>query len=536
MPHRRLKPHSVSRHLSSCVVSLLAAVACATPAAATPPAEATSDAVDAASSNASSPTTGTASPTVSTIDPGLISNPAAFFQQKIQPDTLTVASDPTFGTGLFSSSRATLLGDAFGLRPVLGRFGITIAASEVSEVFGNATGGIRRGAAYDGLTTATLQLDMMRAFGLVGGTFQASALQIHGRNLSAENLLILDTISGIEANRSTRLWELWYDQAFNNGAFDIKIGQQSLDQEFITSQGSSLFANTMSGWPLLPSVDQYAGGPAYPLSSLGVRIKGEVAPNVTGLLGVFDDNPPGGPFNNDSQTRGREASGTRFSLNTGALVFGELQYAWNQVSTGDLVHAENKGLPGTYKLGFWYDTAPYPNQRFDIQGLSLSDPNSTGVARMDRGNYSFYGVFDQMIYRPDAYEPRSVSIFARVMGAPGDRNLVSFSTNAGIALKAPFAGRDSDTVGLGFGVGKLSSGASGFDRDFAANNPGTFAPIRTTEFFLEATYQYQIAPWWNLQPDFQYIFKPSGGIVNPLIPDQLVHDEAIFGVRTTITF
>ena len=61
---------------------------------------------------------------------------------------------------------------------------------------------------------------------------------------------------------------------------------------------------------------------------------------------------------------------------------------------------------------------------------------------MDRGNYSFYGVFDQVIYRPDAYEPRAVSIFARIMGAPGDRNLVSFSTNAGVALKAPFAGRD----------------------------------------------------------------------------------------------
>ena len=74
----------------------------------------------------------------------------------------------------------------------------------------------------------------------------------------------------------------------------------------------------MAGWPLLPSVDQYAGGPAYPLSSLGVRIKGEVAPHITGLLGVFNDNPPGGPFNDDSQTRGREASGTRFNLNTPA--------------------------------------------------------------------------------------------------------------------------------------------------------------------------------------------------------------------------
>ena len=60
--------------------------------------------------------------------------------------------------------------------------------------------------------------------------------------------------------------------------------------------------------------------------------------------------------------------------------------------------------------------------------------------------------------------------------------------------------------------------------------------MRSSEFFFEATYQYQIAPWWNLQPDFQYIVRPSGGIVNPLNPDHLIQNEAIIGVRTTITF
>ena len=470
------------------------------------------------------------------IDPALVANPGLYILGKVQPDTLTPANDPTFTTGLFGSARSTLLGDVFGIRSTLGRYGITIAATEQSEVLGNATGGLRQGAAYDGLTTVTLQLDTLRAFGILGGTFNVSALQIHGRNVSTKNLDVLDTVSGIEANRATRLWEAWYDQAFMNGAFDIKIGQQSVDQEFINSQNSSLFVNTMSGWPLLPSVDQYAGGPAYPLSSLGARIRGELAPHLVGLLGVFNDNPPGGSFNDDSQTRGREASGTRFNLNTGALIFGELQYSWNQASTGDVVKTEAKGLPGTYKVGFWYDTAAFPNQRYDTQGLSLNDPNSNGVARMNKGNFSFYGLFDQVIYRPDAYEPKAVSIFARIMGAPEDRNLISFSTNVGIALKAPFEGRDNDTVGLGFGLGKLSNGARGFDRDFAATNPGTLAPIRSVETFIEATYQYQIAPWWNLQPDFQYIFRPSGGIVDPTNVNRIVRDEAVFGVRTTITF
>jgi len=45
-----------------------------------------------------------------------------------------------------------------------------------------------------------------------------------------------------------------------------------------------------------------------------------------------------------------------------------------------------------------------------------------------------------------------------------------------------------------------------------------------------------LAPWWQLQPDFQYITNPSGGIVNPNAPGQKIGNAAIFGLRTIITF
>ncbi|MGB7125253.1 MAG: carbohydrate porin, partial [Methylovirgula sp.] len=391
----------------------------------------------------------------------------------------TPATEPSFATGLFSSSRTTLLGDAGGLRTLLGKYGITLSVTEQSEIFGNATGGTRQGAYYDGLTTGTLQLDTQKGFGWTGGLFNVSAFQIHGQSLSAENLAALQTVSGIEASPATRLWELWYQQTILDGRFDIKIGQQSLDQEFMTSAGSALFINTMMGWPLVPSEDLYAGGPAYPLSSLGVRLRGQIVSGLTGLIGVFDDNPPGGPFNDDPQTLGPEAGGVKFNLNTGALVIGELQYAVNQPSAGDVVKQGNTGLPGTYKLGFWYDTARFPDQQYDMYGLSLADPASTGIPRMDTGNFSVYGVFDQVVYQPDPNAPRAVGIFGRAMGAPGDRNLISFSFNGGVTLKAPFEGRDNDTAGLGVGYGQISSGAQGLDETTAAFAPsGTFSPIR----------------------------------------------------------
>jgi len=434
-------------------------------------------------------------------------------------------------TGLWE--RSNLLGDIGGLRPALQNVGITFNLQEISEILGNVTGGVHTGADYDGLTTASLSLDTSKAFQWAGATFDVSALQIHGRNLSIDNLATLQTASGIEASRTTRLWELWYQQALLGGKADIKLGQQSVDQEFIVSQYAGPFVNTMMGWPMLPSADLFAGGPAYPLSSPGVRVRAQPSDTLTVLAGVFDDNPPGGPFNNDLQLRGAEASGTKFNLGGGALWIGELQYAANASPAKDCGNIAC-GLPGTYKLGGWYDSGSFLDERFDTNGVSLASPASNDLARRYRGNFSVYGVIDQMVWRePDG--PRSVGVFARAMGAPANRNLIDASLNAGVNMKAPLAGRDNDTFGIGYGWAHVSDRASTLDQDTARFTDTAF-PVRSAEHFVEVTYQYQVAPWWQLQPDFQYVINPGGGIQNPQHTSQIIGDEAVFGLRTTITF
>jgi porin len=441
--------------------------------------------------------------------------------------------DPDFFTGILR--RDTLLGDAGGLRTALGRYGISFTLVDTEEVLGNVSGGLQRGATYDALTTLTVQLDTEKAFGWYGGTFNVSGLQIRGRSLSQFYLDNLQTVSGIEASPTTRLWEVWYQQAFLDGRFDMKIGQQSLDQEFITSAGSALYLNTMMGWPMIPSADLYAGGPAYPLSSLGLRLRTTSGP-FTVLGGVFQDNPPGGPFDDDSQLRGSTRWGGNFNLRTGALFIAEVQYALNQPTNGDMDYgAHHEGLPGTYKLGVWFDTAAFPSQRFDTTGLSLANPNSNGIPAMLQRNFSFYGVADQVIWQPDPEKSKAVSLFARIMGAPGDRNLINFSVNAGVNLKSPLPTREDDTFGIGFGVAKVSPAAAGLDQDTASVNGGFF-PIRSTETFIEVTYQAQVTPWLQVQPDFQFIHRPGGGIPDPNNPNQRLQDEAVFGARTNITF
>ena len=91
-------------------------------------------------------------------------------------------------------------------------------------------------------------------------------------------------------------------------------------------------------------------------------------------------------------------------------------------------------------------------------------PASTGVPQSHHGNYSFYAVADQMIWRPDPDEPRSIGVFTRLMGAPGDRNLVSFAANAGIVtgdVIATLAGRSVKDLGGAQVQQYLSSGSIG---------------------------------------------------------------------------
>jgi porin len=449
------------------------------------------------------------------------------------PAAATTNTSGPFGFLNTASRSSNLLGDMWGFRTLLSQYGMTLSIVEQSEVLGNATGGIRQGFAYEGLTTATLQLDTARAFNWDGGLFNVSGLQIHGRNLSADNLLSLQTASGIESDRATRLWELWYQQKFLDGSLDVRLGQQSIDQEFMVSQNSGYFINTMAGWPMLPSANMPGGGPAYPLSALGVRAKYHVTDSVTFLAGVYNGSPV---YNNTGDPQMNNRYGVSFPLNGGVLAIAELQFAYP--ASGTVVHAgDTDPLSGTYKVGIWYDSESFADQRFDDTGLSLADPGTTGNPAMHRGNYALYAVADQMIYRWADDPGRNINVYVRPMIAPQqDRNLIYFSVNAGLTMHEPIPGRGSDTLGLGMGFTRVSSGASGFDQDTATFNPGVYSPVRSSETFIEATYQYQVMPWWQVQPDIQYVINPGAGIVNPNNPTESVKNEWVFGVRTNITF
>jgi porin len=451
--------------------------------------------------------------------------------EQLQPDQNATQATGPFGFVNNLSRSAYMLGDMWGLRTALSQYGISFALQETSEVLGNVTGGSQRGAAYDGLTQMAVQLDTKRAFGFYGGTFNVSALQIHGNNLSATNLLTLQTSSGIEADKATRLWELWYQQKFlEEDRLDIKVGQQSLDQEFMVSQNASYFMNTMFGWPMVPSADLPGGGPAYPLSALGVRLRVRPIDPLTFLFGVFNGSPV---RNNVGDPQMQNPSGTSFPLNGGVLAIAEMQYSYP--SLGTMLYADQpEPLARTYKLGVWYDSESFADQQFNNADTSLA---GGGVPLQHHGDFSIYAVADQLVWVDPEESDRTINLFARALSAPqADRNLITFSLNAGLTFHEPFLHRDDDTFGVGMGYAKVSGASAALDQATAAANPGTFVPTRGGETYIEITYQYQVTPWWQLQPDIQYVFNPGGGIANPNAPSQRVGNELVLGLRTNILF
>jgi porin len=124
---------------------------------------------------------------------------------------------------------------------------------------------------YEGLTDVSLAYDFRPQFHWRGNFF-VRAYQIHGRGLTANYMDNLNTVSGIEATATARLFELWYEQHIGDW-LRIRIGQQSAGQEFLVTTAAKPFINSAFGWPTLPDTDLPSGGPSYPLATPAVRFR-----------------------------------------------------------------------------------------------------------------------------------------------------------------------------------------------------------------------------------------------------------------------
>lgn len=438
-------------------------------------------------------------------------------------------------TGEHPENNDMLLGSIGGLRPLMAQYGLTFTAVDVNEVWGNPYGGIKQGAAYTGLTTLTLNWDPEKVIGIKNGLFNISALQLRGRAFTAENIGAYNSTSGWEGDRSTRLWELWYQQGFFDNKLTIRIGKLSLDQEFNISDYATLFINSSFGWPMISSVNTYSGGIDYPVAAPAIRFNFQPNDYWSDLFAIADNNPndvsfcnPSGPFTCDPYSK--HQSGTHFNFNTGIFITNEIQYHLNPGDENDVKYTS---YPGTYRLGAYFDSSKFPDQRYNKNGDPLGNPDNPQTMLNHRHTWSIYGIMDQMIWRNSNNKKESLGIFGRIQVSPNDRSPINLAGDAGIVYKGVL-NREHDSLGFGWGFARTGNRARNYDRDYRHYVDSNWY-IRKNEHHIELAWQIQATPWLELKPDFQYVFRPGGGL-NLEDSKKRIGNAAIFGLRSTVNF
>lgn len=259
----------------------------------------------------------------------------------------------------------------------------------------------------------------------------------------------------------------------------------------MTAKYTDVFTNASLGWPVGFSLNMPSGGPSPPLADLGARLRADLSDNLTVLGAVFDGDAAG-PGLDDPQLR--NLYGVNFRINDPPLVLGEAQFLWNG-KKGD------PGLDGKFKVGGWRHFGTFNDQRFDTAGLSLANPASNGTPGLFRGDFGFYSVFEQKLYRVAGDDYRGIGIFARASYSPPERNPIDYYADAGLELIGLSDNRPKDKFGIAAAYAHVSPRARALDVDFQSVVGPTW-PTRSFEALVTAVYQYEVRPGWAMQPNF----------------------------------
>jgi porin len=405
------------------------------------------------------------------------------------------------------------LGDMGTMRATLEDKGLEFFGGYTAEIWGNTTGGIKRGTVYTGLLDFGANLDFEKMVGWKGASFSTTWLWLSGRDASEDLTGNFLTVSNIAGFNTLRMLEMWFQQDFwqredddSLSGLSIRIGQLTADSEFVISDYASTFINGTFGWPAFAYTNIPNGGPGYPMGAPGVRLAITPVEWFTFQTAIYE----GDVFAQDVNRHGFD---WRLNQKFGYLWMNEAQARWN--------HADDAtGLPGQFKLGAWFHSADF----------AASFGNDTYW-----GDSGYYAIVDQMLYRepgkpapvtskdgksaiapdgkacskdfkqPVVLEPSNQGLgwFGRISFDPQDRNFVGFYFDTGIVYTGLIPGRDNDAIGIALGYADLTNGAAQTMFDEGAREVGY-------EMVIEGTYDAQITPWLHVQPDIQYIIRPGG--------------------------
>src|SRR5882757_11489709 len=119
-------------------------------------------------------------------------------------------ADPDTGESTIEEKTLGLLPNPFQ------KYSVKFAATYIGEILGNVSGGLKRGAVYEGRLNLAVDVDLQKLIGVNQLTFHANIFQNHGDGLSRNNLQNFFVVSGVEALPTTRLYEAYFEKKWGN--------------------------------------------------------------------------------------------------------------------------------------------------------------------------------------------------------------------------------------------------------------------------------------------------------------------------------
>jgi porin len=410
-----------------------------------------------------------------------------------------------------------LTGNWGGLRDALHDRGVDLEAVYIGDVFSNLDGGLRRRTRYLDNLDLTLTCHLEDLVGIDAGSLFVYGLSNSGGDPSRDvgDAQIFDNI---EAPNSIELYEAWWQRELLHDRVSLLIGLYDLSSEFDVMPSAALFINSSFGTGAELGNSGVNGPSIFPVTSLGTRLKVDLAEHLLWQTVVLDG-IPGDP---------NDPHGTHIHLGggDGVLIASEAEVVWRHGANDDggpagvlrnRRHRVSRGwgaLAHTLKLaaGVW---------AYTTKQNEVAPPPAGDEAGRQRGHPGVYVLADYDMTAADSMSSRGPALFARAGIADGDVQQFAAYAGAGVAYTGLVPRRDADQ--LGFGVAAAFNG-SPYERAIRAEG-GSPADA---EIALEWTYRAVLAPWLSVQPDLQYIIDPGARSDRP--------NAVVLGLRTEISF
>lgn len=389
-------------------------------------------------------------------------------------------------------SRVAGTADWNGQRTRLANAGFVFTAAEVVDAATLLDGDPDKTGRAAGQLALGATIDTHNAWGLPqGGRLQATITNRQGNSLTNDAGLGLLQPAQTAYGRGTiwRLSQFWYEQSFDDGATALKFGRVTHSEDYGATPCGNVMNLTLCG----PASSQIVNGYLYnfPVSSWGARLRQRLAPDVHVNLGVIESNPVNLEL---SQGFYLGTSGA-----TGTIYAGELQWTPKFGVYGD--------LPGTYKIGGWYDSSDADDIVQDVNGDYQA---LTGLAFARRGRHSgVHANVQQQLIAPELDGSHGLSVVANFAMADRGTNRLRAKAAVILAYTGAIVGRPRDDLTFGIGASFVNDRVS--DAQRAQNEAGLRSgAVQDAEIAVELNYGYRAASWLTIRPGLQYIRHPAG--------------------------